>query len=322
MRLRRLRARRGERGGRCPHLLPARRPAAGARARRRPLGSARSGGDRGAARRPLPRAPQREPRVADAAADAHGDAPVEPRPPRAGRADAVSSARGVRRWLRARARSRACAPAASSTVAGIADVLARLVEKSLVAADEGSSRERRYRLLETVRPVRARAARRGGRDARARRAARQLGACVGRAASAAHRGSIATPRTCASALDTLLERAPGDALRLCVALWPFWLRRIDLHEAQRRFDEALAAAPERTALRARALLGAAAIDFRSGALSRGLQLGRGELCGRLRDRRCARRVAGASVLGRVRSRERRGRCGDAVARASARARAA
>ena len=36
--------------------------------------------------------------------------------------------------------------------AGIADVLARLVEKSLVAADEGSSRERRYRLLETVRP--------------------------------------------------------------------------------------------------------------------------------------------------------------------------
>src|SRR5262249_5663036 len=33
----------------------------------------------------------------------------------------------------------------------IADVLARLVEKSLVGADEGSSRERRYRLLETVR---------------------------------------------------------------------------------------------------------------------------------------------------------------------------
>ena len=54
-----------------------------------------------------------------------------------------------------------------------------------------------------------------------------------------------------AALDTLLARAPGEALRLCVALWPFWLRRIDLHEAQRRFDEALAAAPERTALRAR-----------------------------------------------------------------------
>src|SRR5205814_5633978 len=34
---------------------------------------------------------------------------------------------------------------------GMADVLARLVEKSLVASDEGSSRERRYRLLETGR---------------------------------------------------------------------------------------------------------------------------------------------------------------------------
>src|SRR5439155_19399872 len=64
-----------------------------------------------------------------------------------------------------------------------------------------------------------------------------------------------------AALDTLLARAPGDALRFCVALWPFWLRRIDLHEARRRFDEALAAAPERTALRAAALVGAAASDF-------------------------------------------------------------
>ena len=33
----------------------------------------------------------------------------------------------------------------------VADLLARLVEKSLVATDESSSRERRYRLLETVR---------------------------------------------------------------------------------------------------------------------------------------------------------------------------
>src|SRR5204862_1684994 len=51
----------------------------------------------------------------------------------------------------------------------------------------------------------------------------------------------------------------------------FWLRRIDLHEAQQRFDEALDAVPERTALRARALLSAAAIDFRSGVLQRALR---------------------------------------------------
>jgi tetratricopeptide (TPR) repeat protein len=74
------------------------------------------------------------------------------------------------------------------------------------------------------------------------------------------------------ALDTMLDGGPHGALRFCVALWPFWMRRIDLDEAQRRFDQALSAAPERTALRARALLRAAAIDFRSGELSRGRKL--------------------------------------------------
>jgi len=65
----------------------------------------------------------------------------------------------------------------------------------------------------------------------------------------------------------LLERAPTDAMRLCVALTPFWLRRIDLEEAERRFRQVLAAAPDRTSLRAQALLAAAAIDFRSGSLA-------------------------------------------------------
>ena len=121
-------------------------------------------------------------------------------------------------------------------------------------------------------PVRPRAARRGGRDAPRWPSATPTGRLRWPRSSATRRGSTATPRTSASALDTLLERAPNDALRFCVALWPLWMRRIDLHEAQRRFEEALAAAPERTALRAEALLAAAAIDFRSGALSRGLPL--------------------------------------------------
>ena len=152
---------------------------------------------------------------------------------------------------------------------GIADVLARLVEKSLVAADEGSSRERRYRLLETVRLyARERLDEAGESPVLAERHARWA-----LTVAEAERSSPRLDRDAANlraALDTLLERAPVDALRLCVALWPFWLRRIDLHEAQRRFDEALAAAPERTALRAVALLAAAAIDFRSGTLARAL----------------------------------------------------
>ncbi|HXO06868.1 MAG TPA: AAA family ATPase [Solirubrobacteraceae bacterium] len=154
---------------------------------------------------------------------------------------------------------------------GIADVLARLVEKSLVAADEGSSRERRYRLLETVRVY----ARERLDEAAETYALAQRHANWALALAEQERGSPRLDREAANlrvGLDTLLDRRPNGALRLCVALWRFWLRRIELHEAQRRFDEALAAAPERTALRAQALLGAAAIDFRSGALSRGLPL--------------------------------------------------
>jgi len=155
--------------------------------------------------------------------------------------------------------------------ARIADVLARLVDKSLVAAEEGFSGERRYRLLETVRLyARERLEDAGETSALADRHARWA-----LALAEEERGSQRLDRDAANlrvGLDTLLESGPGDALRLCVALWPFWMRRIDLREAQRRFDEALAAAPERTAVRSRALLRAAAIDFRSGELSRGRQL--------------------------------------------------
>lgn len=149
----------------------------------------------------------------------------------------------------------------------VADVLARLVEKSLVAADDGTSRERRYRLLETVRAyARERLEESGEVNELTDRQARW----ALRLAEARH-GSSSLDRDAANlraALDTLLVRAPADALRFCVILLPFWLRRIDLHDAQRRFDEALAAVPGRTVLRADGLLASAAIHFRSGALSR------------------------------------------------------
>lgn len=154
---------------------------------------------------------------------------------------------------------------------GIADVLARLVEKSLVATEEGPSGERRYWLLETVRAyARERLEEAGEPFALANRHARWAIALAEE-----ERGSPRLDREAANlrgGLDTLLTSDPTNALRLCVALWPFWMRRIDLHEAQRRFHDALAAAPDRTDLRARALLRAAAIDFRSGELSRGRQL--------------------------------------------------
>ena len=155
--------------------------------------------------------------------------------------------------------------------AEIADVLARLVEKSLVAVEEGASRARRYRLLEAVRLYAGeRLDQAGERSMLAVRHARWALGLVEQ-----ERGSPRLDRDAANlrvALGEMLRSAPDDALRFCVALWPFWMRRIDLDEAQRRFASALSATTQRTALRARALLRAAAIDFRSGEMSRGRRL--------------------------------------------------
>ena len=151
---------------------------------------------------------------------------------------------------------------------GGADVLARLVEKSLVSVDE-HGRERRYRLLETVRIyARERLAEAGETSAIAARHAEWALALAEQ-----QRESPLLDRESANlraALDTLAARDPREALRFCVALWPFWLRRIDLREAQRRFAEALDAVREPGSLRAEALFAAAALDFRAGSLARGV----------------------------------------------------
>ena len=153
----------------------------------------------------------------------------------------------------------------------IADLLGRLAEKSLVAVDDAGG-DRRYRLLETVRLyARERLAEAGEATTVAERHA-------GWALELAeqHRNSARLDRDGANlraALEWLLEHEPDDALRLCVALLPFWLRRIDLHSAKRRFEDALAAAGGRpTTLRAEALLAAAAIEYRSGTLAHGVEL--------------------------------------------------
>jgi predicted ATPase/DNA-binding SARP family transcriptional activator len=153
----------------------------------------------------------------------------------------------------------------------IADLLARLVEKSLVTVDDGS-RERRYRLLETVRLyVRERLDQAGETAGLAERHARWALGLAERERDAPRLDRNAA--NLRAALGTLLDREPRDALRLCVALLPFWMRRIDLHEGRRWFARALPAAPERTRLRAEGLLAAAAIDFRSGALPASTALG-------------------------------------------------
>jgi predicted ATPase len=159
-------------------------------------------------------------------------------------------------------------PDRSVPVEEIPDLLARLVEKSLVAIDEASPRERRYRLLETVRLY----AEDRLTESDERQWLRDTHAQWALALAEEQQGSPQLDRDAANlrtALDTLLERQPGDALCLCTTLLPFWLRRIDLVEARRRFDRSLATATEQSTARARALLAAASIDLRSGAIARG-----------------------------------------------------
>jgi len=148
--------------------------------------------------------------------------------------------------------------------AGIADALARLVEKSLVIAEPDGTHELRYRLLETVRMYARDRLDEADESSLVERHARWA-----LALAESERGSPRLDRDAANlraGLATLIERDPTEALRFSVALRWFWMRRIDLHEAQWRLQQSLAATSERTALRGGALLAMAAVAYRSGEL--------------------------------------------------------
>jgi len=150
----------------------------------------------------------------------------------------------------------------------VADLLARLVEKSLVAAEERRG-ARRYRLLETIRAYAGhRLTEAGERSAVAERHAEWLADLVAHGDAQLsgldpERGNLRT------ALETLLAHDPPAALTLCAHVWPFWVRRIELSEARRWLAEALDRAPDPSRDRVRALLGHAAVEYRSGDESLG-----------------------------------------------------
>ena len=108
----------------------------------------------------------------------------------------------------------------------VVDVLARLVEKSLVARGDVG----RCRALPTAgdRPPVCTAS---SSRPPARVAPWPTGTPSGRSTwpSAGDRPELDREQAnLLAALDTLRAQRPPDALRLCVALWTFWLRRIDL----------------------------------------------------------------------------------------------
>lgn len=152
-------------------------------------------------------------------------------------------------------------------LAEIADLLARLVEKSLVTVEPDAG-PRRYRLLESVQLFAARRLEEAGEDPDIRDAH----AAWALRLAEAERDSARLDDDAANvgaALERLIERSPTAALRLCVTLGPFWLRRMELREANRALREALAAAPEHAPERAAALLTAAGLNLRGGDPARG-----------------------------------------------------
>jgi predicted ATPase len=153
--------------------------------------------------------------------------------------------------------------------AEVALLLAQLVEKSLVVGeDRGGSR--RYRLLETIRSY---AAARLAESAETPTVAAQHAAWLVTFVAgldAQLTGLESEHGNLRVALETLLGADPKEALQLCAVVWPFWLRRIELSEARHWLGEALVRVPDVSPERIKALLGHAAIEFRSGDAGYGL----------------------------------------------------
>jgi len=154
----------------------------------------------------------------------------------------------------------------------VVDLLSRLVDKSLVQAEhtEGTAR---YRLLETIRQFADQRLEDAGERAARVRAHRDWYVTI----AAAHDPERAvgvvndTPQALdvehdnlRAALSSGLADDPAAALQLAVSLWRFWLARGHFAEGSRWLAATLAAAPERTPLRTRALLAAAAMEVRRG----------------------------------------------------------
>jgi predicted ATPase len=157
----------------------------------------------------------------------------------------------------------------------VVDLLSRLVDKSLVQAEPAGGTAR-YRLLETIRQFADQRLRDAGERAARVRAHRDFYVAF----AAAHDPERAigvindTPQALdvehdnlRAALASGLADDPAVALQLAVSLWRFWLARGHFAEGSRWLEATLAAAAQRTPLRARALLAVAAMSVRRGALS-------------------------------------------------------
>ncbi|MEU1408808.1 BTAD domain-containing putative transcriptional regulator [Streptomyces sp. NPDC005728] len=154
----------------------------------------------------------------------------------------------------------------------VLDLLGRLADKSLVLVEPRQD-EVRYRLLETIRQYATDRLRAAGElratEARHRRFYLALAEARDREPPTGVSGATsleleADYGNLRAALRSSLGHAPDSALRLAVALRSFWPERGRLAEGRRWLDDTLAAAPEPTPQRARALMGRAVLAIRLG----------------------------------------------------------
>ncbi|PKW12004.1 Predicted ATPase [Streptomyces sp. 1222.5] len=154
----------------------------------------------------------------------------------------------------------------------VLDVLDRLADKSLVSVEPRQD-EVRYRLLETIRQYAAGRLRAAGEAAatevRHRRFYLALAESWDREPPAGVPAATsleleADHGNLRAALRSLLRDEPDGALRLAVALRSFWAERGLLAEGRRWLEDALAAAPDPSPQRARALMGRAVLAIRLG----------------------------------------------------------
>jgi predicted ATPase/DNA-binding SARP family transcriptional activator len=146
------------------------------------------------------------------------------------------------------------------------ELLGRLVDKSLVAAEEERG-EYRYRLLDTIRHYARERLAEAGETAMLEARHRAWFLHVAEAADPDTADRFFEPveldlDNLRAAVASGVRDDPETALRTVMALWPVWMRRGYFTEGARLLDAALAVCPQPTPLRARALAAASALAVR------------------------------------------------------------
>jgi tetratricopeptide (TPR) repeat protein len=177
----------------------------------------------------------------------------------------------------------------------VADLLGRLIDKSLVVAEDDSGGYR-YRLLEPMRQYARELLVEAGEATTLE--ARHLAFYLELARAADPERAAAGPIAAAGRLDAdhdnlraalgwALGHEPEQALRLAVHMWPMWMAGSHFQEGSGWLQAALAAAPAPTELRAEALRAACGLEVRLGRTGGVSELGteRVEIFRALGDRR-------------------------------------